>query len=536
MIRRRNAVAGAVAKLVVAAIVASIAILALAATALAGVIPTDKGPVRGISTAETNQYLGIPYAKPPVGNLRWRAPSPVPRWNGPRDATTFAPHCAQVESPFGSASTSEDCLYLNVFTPNDKKGKGHAKDLPVMVWLHGGGMVVGESDDYDPTRLVSQGRIVVTLNYRLGYLGFLAHSALSAEAGASGNYGLMDQNAALRWVQRNITKFGGDPDNVTIFGESAGGLSVHSQLASPLAAGLFDRAIVQSGAYSLQQPSLATAEGRGASFADTVGCTDQTAACLRSVPVETLLANQPTTEGAIGPNRDGRVLPQSIIDAFQSGQFNHVPVVEGTTHDEFSLFAYTNIEATFGSFIWQRQLYPFVVTTFVQSLGLPTTAAAVLAEYPLPSGATSSAANVIAIGTDALFACPARRSARALSQFVPTFAYEFNDPDAPQPFVPAASFDYGAFHASEIASLFDSTTLGGHAPFTPDQEALAAAMVRYWTQFAAQGDPNGAQTPQWPGFTAGIESVQSLVPPTPKTVTNFAADHHCAFWDAALAG
>src|SRR3954471_1322930 len=299
MIRRRNAAAGAVAKLVIAAIVATIAVLAFASTALAGVIPTDKGPVRGIPTAETNQYLGIPYAKPPVGNLRWRAPSPVPRWKGPRNATSFGPHCAQTESPFGSASTSEDCLYLNVFTPNGKNGKGHAKDLPVMVWLHGGGMVVGESDDYDPTRLMSQGRIVVTVNYRLGFLGFLAHPALSAEAGgASGDYGLMDQQAALRWVQRNIQKFGGDRDDVTIFGESAGGLSVHSQLASPLSAGLFDRAIVQSGAYSLSQPSLASAEARGATLADTVGCPDQTAACLRSVPVETVLANQPTTDGA----------------------------------------------------------------------------------------------------------------------------------------------------------------------------------------------------------------------------------------------
>src|SRR4051794_27277607 len=452
MIRRRKEAARAVAKLVVAAIVATVAVLALAATALAGVIPTDKGPLRGISTADTNQYLGIPYAKPPVGNLRWRAPSPVPRWNGPRDATSFAPHCAQTESPFGSASGSEDCLYLNVFTPNGKNGKGHAKDLPVMVWFHGGGMVVGESDDYDPARLVSQGRIVVTLNYRLGYLGFLAHSALTSETGAAGNYGLMDQNAALRWVQRNIKKFGGDSDNVTIFGESAGGLSVHSQLASPLAAGLFDRAIVQSGAYSPQQPSLASAEASGSSVADTVGCSDQTAACLRSVPVDTLLANQPATEGAIGPNRDGRVLPRSIIDAFQGGQFNHVPVVEGTTHDEFSLFAYTNIEATFGSFVWQPFLYATLVQILVQSTGLPTTPAAVVAEYPLPSGATSSAPNVIAMGTDALFACPARRSARALSQFVPTFAYEFSAPAAPQPFVPPASFAYGAFHASEIAS------------------------------------------------------------------------------------
>jgi para-nitrobenzyl esterase len=225
------------------------------------------------------------------------------------------------------------------------------------------------------------------------------------------------------------------------------------------------------------------------------------------------------------------VLPQSIIDSFRSGEFNRVPVIEGSTHDEFALFAYTNIEATFGTFVWQPGVYPLLVQILVQSLGLPTTADAVLAEYPLPASASSSAPNVIAIGTDALFACPARRAALALSEHVPTFAYEFNDADAPQPFVPEASFDYGAFHASELAYIFDSPTLGGHAPFTDDQEALAAAMVRYWAQFAAQGDPNGSGTPLWPAFTAATEAVQSLEPPTPRTVTDFAADHHCEFWD-----
>ncbi len=533
MIGHRNATACVAAKLSIAAIVAFIATFVFAGSALAGVVPTDKGPVRGVTTEATNQYLGIPYAAPPVGDLRWRPPRPVERWHGPRDATSFAPHCAQTESPFGSASTSEDCLYLNVFTPNTgKKGKGHAKDLPVMVWLHGGALVVGESDDYDPARLVSQGRIVVTINYRLGYLGFLAHPAFTAETGTSGNYGLMDQQAALRWVQRNIKKLGGDADNVTIFGESAGGLSVNSHLASPRSAGLFDRAIGQSGAYSLEQPSLATAELRGAGTATGLGCPDQTAACLRSLPVETVLANQPTTTGSIVPTVDGHVLTQSIIDAFRSGEFNRVPVMEGDTHDEFALFAATNIEFTLGTFVWQPVLYSFVVGSLVQTVGLPTTAGAVMAEYPLPASATSSAPNVIAFATDALFACPTRRASQALSQFVPTFAYEFNDPDAPQPFVPAASFDYGAFHASELAYLFDSTTLGGHAPFTDDQEALAAAMVSYWAQFAGQGDPNGPATPQWPAFTAASEAVQSLEPPAPRTVTDFAAGHHCDFWDS----
>src|SRR5689334_798585 len=202
------------------------------------VVATTDGPVRGILQDGIDRYLGIPYAAPPVGDLRWRPPQPHGRWTGVRDASTLAGHCAQLASPYGLATLNEDCLYLNVFTPArgvDQDDDGD-EPLPVMVWIHGGALLVGESDDYDPVRLVRQGVVVVTVNYRLGTLGFLAHPALSAESasGASGNYGLMDQQAALRWVQRNIARFGGDAGRVTIFGESAGGLSVHSQLASPL--------------------------------------------------------------------------------------------------------------------------------------------------------------------------------------------------------------------------------------------------------------------------------------------------------------
>src|SRR5205085_1628880 len=190
---------------------------------------------------------------------------------------------------------------------------------PVMVWIHGGALAVGESDDYDPTKLVQKGTVVVSLNYRLGWLGFLAHPALSAESGynGSGDYGLMDQQAALRWVKRNIARFGGNPSDVTIFGESAGGLSVHSQLASPLAAGLFQRGIAQSGAYALNLPSLASAEANGTTFAANYGCNDPAtaAACMRAISVSNVLTTQPTTTGSVLPNVDGRVLPQSIKSA-----------------------------------------------------------------------------------------------------------------------------------------------------------------------------------------------------------------------------
>ncbi|HZD38547.1 MAG TPA: carboxylesterase family protein, partial [Actinomycetes bacterium] len=221
------------------------------------VVATGNGPVRGMSGATVRSFLAIPYAAPPVGELRWRPPQPAASWRGVRDATEPAPYCPQPPTPYGRASTSEDCLYLNVLTPADANPGDR---YPVMFWIHGGALLVGGSAGYDPSRLVAKGAIVVTINYRLGMLGFLAHPALSAQSPqhASGNYGLMDQQAALAWVRRNIAHFGGDRGNVTIFGESAGGLSVHSQLASPLAAGLFERAIVQSGAYSLTQPSLAT--------------------------------------------------------------------------------------------------------------------------------------------------------------------------------------------------------------------------------------------------------------------------------------
>src|SRR6185312_5337268 len=228
----------------------------------------EDGTFRGVATSTMDEFLGIRYAQAPVGDLRWRPPRRPERTQGIQDATQFANHCPQPASPFGLPSLNEDCLFLNVFTPVRKNSgndgnRDHGGPLPVMFWIHGGALVVGESDDYNPQRLVEQGVIVVTINYRLGALGFLAHPALSAEAAdpdndndmdhapSSGNYGIMDQQLALRWVKQNISAFGGDPHSVTIFGESAGGLSTFSNLVSPSANGLFERAIVESGAYSL---------------------------------------------------------------------------------------------------------------------------------------------------------------------------------------------------------------------------------------------------------------------------------------------
>jgi para-nitrobenzyl esterase len=440
------------------------------------------------------------------------------------DATRFGPHCAQPATFFGQQSASEDCLFLNVFTP-ERSDQERERGAPVMFWIHGGALVVGESNDYDPSRMVAQGVVVVTVNYRLGALGFLAHSALAAESaqGSAGDYGVMDQQAALRWVHRNIAAFGGDPRRVTIFGESAGGLSVHSQLVSPLAAHLFNGAIVESGAYQLTQPSLATAETAGAAFATRVGCGAQTSACLRGLPVNTILANQ--TGGTTGLNVDGVVLRQSIGAALQSGDFNRVPVIEGSNRDEWRLFVAQAEVATGRPLSADRY-----VAAISATLGVPTAVAtAIAARYPLTSFSSPSVA-LGAVGTDAVFACNAQTSAGRLSQRVATYQYEFNDPNAPMVFLPPVSFSTGAYHASEIQYLFNLVGTPRPSPrLVGDQGRLSQTMVRYWTQFARNGNPNTSRAPAWPRYGAK-QQFQSLTPPTPKTATGFGDEHMCSIW------
>jgi para-nitrobenzyl esterase len=512
--------------LTAAVLVASVPIAAWAAPE-SPVVATQEGPVRGTTQGHMQAFLGIPYAAAPTGDLRWRPPQAHPVWDTVLDASKPGPHCPQVATPFGAPSTTEDCLFLNVYTP-EKTNAGQPHLLPVMFWIHGGGLVVGESDDYDPTPLVARGVVVVTINYRVGELGFLAHPALTAESpqGASGNYGLMDQQAAMRWVQRNIRAFGGDASNVTIFGESAGGLSVHSQLASPLPAGLFHKAIVESGAYSLTQPSLASAEASGAAFASRAGCSSQTAACLRSLPVSAILGAQ--TAATIVPNLDGFVLPMSVRSAFSTGQFNHVPVIEGSNHDEWRLFV-AQTEVATGTPLSAAGYIPAIAAT----LGVPVpVAAAIAGVYPLAAYPSPSVA-LGAIGTDAAFSCNARLSASLLSKYVPTYQYEFNDPAAPMLYFPPVSFPTGAYHASELDYVFDlNRTPVPNPGLDPAQQSLSDAMVGYWTQFAHSGDPNSAGAPAWPAFGSS-DLFQSLHPSTPTTGTGFAVDHKCAFWGSS---
>jgi para-nitrobenzyl esterase len=498
-------------------------------------VATKQGFVRGLETQNVDIFLGIPYAAPPVGDLRWKPPQPHASWSGVLNATKFGSHCAQTARVVGVSSSTEDCLFLNMYVPNGddngQTGGGEAQsstDLggrAVMVWIHGGDLTAGESDDFDASRLAGKGNvIVVTINYRLGVIGFLAHPALTAESPnhASGNYGILDQQLALKWVQQNIRAFGGDPGNVTIFGQSAGGLSALANIASPRAAGLFHKAIVQSGAYELVLPSLATSESQGTTFAGNVGCNSQTVRCLRSLTVQQILASPIS----VNPVVDGYVLPLSLQIVAATGQFNRVPVINGSNHDEARFMIAINELA--GQLVTAVE-YP---TAVLANFG-PQAGPLVLAQYPLSAYVNADEA-LAAIETDASFACPARLADQALSVHVPVFAYEFNDENAPEIFLPPVSYPYGAAHESELQYFFpaeDLTHLAGPPqPLRADQRKLSEMMILYWTQFAKEGDPNGPQTPNWAEYAPSLDEFQSLSPLSIAAESDFASSHHCVFW------
>jgi para-nitrobenzyl esterase len=481
------------------------------------VVRIADGQIRGKAAGSTDEYLGIPYAAPPVGPLRWRPPQPPARWHGIRAATQFAPHCPQPAGLFGRASMSEDCLYLNVFRPARQRGS----DLPVMVWIHGGAFVGGESDDYNPSALVSDGVIVVTINYRLGALGFLAHPALASRPGGpAGDYGLMDQQAALRWVRHNIRVFGGNPANVTIFGESAGGQSVLLQLISPTARGLFAKAIAESGGYAEYPLSLDSAEAQGRAFAAKAGCASQTAKCLRNLSVATIVADQ--DQSGASADIDGMVLTQPLKQALASGDFSRVPVIDGSNHDEWRLFVAL---ATFeGQPVTAVNYQATIKSTLHVS---PQLAAIIATQYPL-SAYPSPPLAMSAVGTDGIFACPTLLLDQDLAKYSRTYAYEFNDENAPAPY-PTPGFPYAAAHASELQYLF-ALPATSHGTLSAQQQRLAAAMRAEWTSFAKAGVPSAHGAAPWPRLTTTDQQMLSLTPPEPQPETSFAADHHCAFW------
>jgi len=502
------------------------ALTSAATTANNPVIVTQSGRLQGVVSTEMIEYLGIPYAAPPVGTLRWMPPQAFGRWKGVFQATQFGNTCPQINGG------DENCLFLNVYTPHAKNSAKPTR-LPVMVWIHGGGLTNGAGSDFDPTPLVEGGDvIVVTINYRLGMLGFFAQQALDTEGHLAGNYGFMDQQFALRWVKRNIAAFGGDPRRVTIFGKSAGGLSIYSQLASPLAAGLFQRAIAQSGAYAGFAPDyrvqilpIATVETTGnplvesgAALADAVGCPDQIAACLRAVDPGTLVM----TPKAIFPTIDGRLLTQTPGDAFTGGNFNRVPVITGNNHDEYRYFVATNFPLP----VTNAQYAGVFDAVFGSQL-----APRVEAQYPLGINppANETELQLAAAGTDGIFVCTARRAEQALAQYVTVYAYEFNDENAPAPKIQNLNFPLGAYHGADVQYLFNRN--GVPAPLTPDQQALSQAMISYWTQFAKTGDPNSPGQPLWAAYDPATDERLSFVPLEPAVESGFATDHMCAFWD-----
>ena len=345
-------------------------------------------------------YRGIPYAAPPVGELRWKPPQPAAKWTGVRDGSQFGPSSPQQRTPLSNVGgvLSEDSLYLNVSTP-----RVSAKDRPVIVWFHGGGQGLGAGRDYEPAKLAAKGAVVVTVNYRLGALGFLAHPALAENPGGpSGNYGLMDQQAALRWVQQNIDKFGGDRRNVTIAGQSSGGLSVLVHLTSPGSRGLFHKAILQSGSFALTQDSHATAEAAGKAFVEKLDITEPTAEQLRSIPVDDLVDNFPfaTIPGYV----DGEVLQRSVGESLATGQFARVPILQGTNNDEEAVFLTIGLAVSQGRFVPAENVTAENYQEKIASvLGVSAERAAeVAAEYPLSSYGSATQALSVLVG-DASF-------------------------------------------------------------------------------------------------------------------------------------
>jgi para-nitrobenzyl esterase len=491
------------------------------------VVETSSGPVEGLKTSGMEEFLGIPYAAPPVGELRWRPPQPV-AWTGRiLQATQFANTCAQSpRGAFASPSTTEDCLYLNVFAPRATSASSGRH--PVMVWLHGGGLFSGESNDYDAGKLVRRGDVVlVTLNYRVGALGFFSHPAIDAEGHAYGNYGIMDQQAALRWVQRNITSFGGDPGNVTLFGQSGGATSVIANLASPTAAGLFQRVISQSGTrvapYTREAALDASKE-----LAAAAGCPDQSAQCLRGLGVEQILRHQSQIAGFVGtryPVVDGTIVTLTATQAFDSGRFNHMPIMNGLVRDEQAFFM---PEMNTG-----EPLTSAGYESFVLSFGQPH-AKALAAYYPLASYASPSLAEIDA--AQDLKICTARYLDRSWAKYVPVYAYQFNDRTAPSYFHPV-SYPMRAYHTAELQYLFPLFHGGQGTPHALDaaQERLSDRMVDYWTSFARSGAPtSNASASVWPRYSPAPDDVQILDLPAIATAQDYGNAHHCALWDPII--
>ena len=489
----------------------------------ARVVETTNGSVRGVVNDSYRVFNGIPYAQAPVGQLRWQAPQPASAWSGVRDGTQPGSDCVQTAVAWrpAAASTDEDCLDLNVWTPTQAHdGSG----LPVAVWFHGGGSVNAAGRDFLPTSMVRQGHmLVVTVNYRLGALGFLTLPQLDSVSGSSGNYGLLDQTQSLRWVNDNIARFGGDPSRVMIAGQSAGASSVCALLASPKAAGLFSTAVVESGGTCSASPRAA-AQQQDAAFVTALGCDAGDAAavvaCLRQKPPAEIL-NAQQHAGTWGRVIEAGVLPLDPRDAFASGAFNHVPVLTGGTANEDRAFTYEQ-----NDLINQPITAAGYVAMVQASYGAD--AAAVLAHYPLANYAVPGAA-WSAVRTDSRHPCPELSIAASLSTAVSTYVFEFRDETAPlRPYelVPS-SFSLATQHSAELPYLWGSNTM---TPLTSQQRQLSGDMIAYWAQFARTGtlDPRGL--PSVPRYSSSTPHEVAFNSDGPALVDDMATKHQCSFW------
>ncbi|HEY4119133.1 MAG TPA: carboxylesterase family protein [Byssovorax sp.] len=501
------------------------------------VAPTKYGLVQGKMDGATLAFLGVPYAAPPTGDLRLRPPTEPACWDGARDATDFGSACSQI-LPNDSSFGSEDCLYLNVWTPSRSSAT-----RPVMFFVHGGAYLIGSGsqdlvfsgtgDLYDGQTLADENdAVVVTINYRLGELGFLAHPSLTSEDpnGSSGNYGVLDQIAALTWVKENIASFGGDPANVMLFGESAGGLSTCLLLSSPLAQGLFAKALIESGGCTVASQDARYTQGRD--IVDQLGCTSAAdiPACLRAAPAAAFDVPPPTDIGQFlgpdgditsvwdmpfGPNIDDYVFKEQPLDAMKAGRHAKVPLVVGSNSTEFRLFMPPGTINTCADY-WAA------IDVLFGDL-----ADDVIHEYDcFDKGLPYDTA--VAVGTDFMFTCTARRTLRAALQGGTPVAYRYYDSHG---YTLSPLSPLGAFHASELPFVFRTFDVFGYQPTSGDT-ALSLAMSGYWGRFAQASDPNGALAFAWPTYDPQADVALQL--DDAISTTSDIESAHCDFWDSLV--
>ncbi|WP_405068262.1 carboxylesterase family protein [Kribbella sp. NBC_01510] len=487
------------------------------------VVRTDAGLVASKAVGDARVFDGIPYAAPPVGALRWKAPQPAKPWAGVRASALGNPCPQQPNSEAPDGATAEDCLYLNVTAP----AASSPKPRGVVVWIPGGGFFTGAGNSYEASKFAARGDVVVvTVNYRLGIFGFFGYPGLPG----SGTYGIQDQQAALRWVQRNARAFGGDPRNVTVAGESAGGMSVCAQLTSPTSAGLFAKAIMQSGSCAFnwadnsQYPGQAAdspwipvsrVQANGKEWADgnkaKLACKPGQSMldCLRAVKSDVLVEDTLNfTQVGYGGTA---AVPLSPATAMKAGLFHRVPIISGNNHDEANGWV-----AAFGDI----KDYPQLVTNMVGAQQAPK----VLRQYPLDRY-ESPAAAWGAVTTDRIWSCTQIASDQQAARKVPVYTYEFADKHSP-----IAQPGLGAAHAMELPYLF---RLGGYDfPMPQTQQRLSNQMIDYWTAFARTGNPNGPDRPHWSPTSSQTINGLSLAPTDQGGIqpVNLSTEHHCALW------